>query len=298
MSTGYTIGGDTWYNTYWGKPGGQTFHVPKPVNLHYIKVYAYRPHEKEGTRITIKSANGDHEPFGNTLAVAVILKEDFPPKVEEAWIQKQLSSSINAIPEEYFVILLESMTPWLNKGKWCYDAANATYLGGRRIHSEDGGNTWIQHPNDDHMFYIWGTPPAPPPPPKQPPNKWAPLSISQQTVLGGFIITIITDTPCHLKLYWTLAPPWAHSITRILRGLAVPWYTYWCFVKHRMIDQEEPGDTTTHTFIWLGWEVCQTKYFRFHGTISTGASSSDSPIFHKHYAGWPTTLICFEEWSK
>lgn len=112
---------------------------------------------------------------------------------------------------------------------------------------------------------------------------WFPLVITQATVSGGFNITLTTNRACHLYLYWTDKAPWVHNITRNERGLLVPWDAYWCYVVWTLIDQNEPGDTTTHTYSWLGWEHCQTKYFRFHGTIASNTSPSDSPIFHKHY---------------
>lgn len=118
------------------------------------------------------------------------------------------------------------------------------------------------------------------------PERWYPLSISQEQIAGGFTIVLATDTPCHLWLYWTDKVPWVHRASTIKRGLAIPWDAYWCYVSWTMIDQEEAGDTTTHTYIWTGWEVCQTKYFRFHGTIAGETSPSDSPIFRKHYTAY------------
>lgn len=113
--------------------------------------------------------------------------------------------------------------------------------------------------------------------------RWFPISISQDMIPGGFLIILKTDIPAHLFLFWTDKEPWVHPVSTIERGLAVPWNAYWCFVTWHLIEQEEAGDTTTHTFIWTGWVTCQTKWFRFHGTIASNPSPSDSPIFHKHY---------------
>ncbi|MBA7571995.1 hypothetical protein ES708_13769 [subsurface metagenome] len=114
--------------------------------------------------------------------------------------------------------------------------------------------------------------------------RWFPLSINQELVVGGYTIVLTTDVPCHLWLFWTDKVPWVHRTSTIERGLAVPWHSYWCFVVWHLIAQDEPGDTTTHTFQWPGWVNCQTKYFRFHGDIAGKTSPSDSPIFRKHYA--------------
>jgi len=115
-------------------------------------------------------------------------------------------------------------------------------------------------------------------------NKWLPLAITQEDLSGGFTIVLTTDIACHLYLFWTDKVPWVHRASKLDRGLTIPWDAYWCFVAWTLIDQNEPGDTLTHTYTWLGWQVCQTKYFRFHGTIGGASSPSDSPIFHKHYS--------------
>ena len=130
-------------------------------------------------------------------------------------------------------------------------------------------------------------------------NKWLPLAITQEQVTGGFNIVLTTDVSCHLYLYWTNKAPWVHRTSKLDRGLTVPWDAYWCYVVWTLLDQEEPGDTTTHTYNWTGWENCQTKYFRFHGTIAGNTSPSDSPIFHKHYFYAPPeyTRIHFNTWE-
>jgi len=125
---------------------------------------------------------------------------------------------------------------------------------------------------------------------------WYPVSIAQTELSGGFSIVLTTDVPCHLWLCWTSKVPWVHRVTRLERGLTVPWDSYWCYVVWHVIDQDEPGDTLIHTYTWLGWQVCQTKYFRFHGKICGEVSPSDSPIFWKHYTYVPPPVILQEFW--
>lgn len=125
-----------------------------------------------------------------------------------------------------------------------------------------------------------------------PVDRWFITSITQTHMLGGFKIVVNTDAPCHLHLYWTSHQPWTHRTSTITRGLNVPWDSYWCFVAWQTIDQEEAGDTTDHTFFWLDWAHCNTRYFRFHGTIGGVNSPSDSAIYHKHYQSpWYTEYL-------
>ncbi|MBA7582388.1 hypothetical protein ES708_24316 [subsurface metagenome] len=115
-----------------------------------------------------------------------------------------------------------------------------------------------------------------------PVQRWFAKTIAQEDTPDGFTITITTDIPCHLWLYWTDKTPWTHPKGTIDRGLAVKTDSYWCFVAWHKIEQNEAGDTLIHTFSWPGWEKCQTKYFRFHGEIADEESVSDSPIHKKH----------------
>ena len=115
-----------------------------------------------------------------------------------------------------------------------------------------------------------------------PVERWFPRTLQQEDTLDGFTITLTTNTPCHLWLYWTDHKTWAHQKSMTDRGLVVMDAGYWCFVAWHKIEQDEPGDTTTHTFTWPSWVKCQTRYFRFHGEIAGEDSPSDSPILHKH----------------
>ncbi len=115
-----------------------------------------------------------------------------------------------------------------------------------------------------------------------PVQRWFAKTIIQEDTPDGFNITITTDIPCHLWLYWTDKTPWTHPKGTIDRGLAVKTDSYWCFVAWHKIEQNEAGDTLIHTFSWPGWEKCQTKYFRFHSEIAGEESVSDSPIHKKH----------------
>ena len=121
-------------------------------------------------------------------------------------------------------------------------------------------------------------------------TRWFQKTIAQVDLAGGFEITTTTDVPCHLWLYWTEKEPWVHRSAKVKRGLSIPWAAYWCFVAWHKLEQTEAGDTTTHTFTWLGWVVCETKWFAFHGTIAGVDSPSDAPIFHKHYTYIPPVI--------
>lgn len=114
-------------------------------------------------------------------------------------------------------------------------------------------------------------------------DRWFPLAVTQVVNMDGFTITLTTDVPCHLWLFYTFKEPWVHPIAKTSRGLTAPWWAYWCYVNWIVVEQDEPGDTTIHTFQITGLVTCNRIWFRFHGNIASVSSPSDSSIFEKHY---------------
>ncbi|MBA7701502.1 hypothetical protein ES703_110242 [subsurface metagenome] len=151
-----------------------------------------------------------------------------------------------------------------------------------RLKTYNGGETWEDFPNDDHIFAEFGTPPSPPPPPDPPIPNWTILDIVQTLTATGYKIVVTTNVPCHLYMRWTTIEPQEHIKPVERRGVFLPSDKYFCFDVYKDNQQEEAGDTTTHTFIKEPWPECETRYFYFHGTIAGEASPSTSPIFKKH----------------
>jgi len=98
-------------------------------------------------------------------------------------------------------------------------------------------------------------------------------------------IQVNTNNPCHLTSYYTAIKPVRHKTTRIVRGLPAPWGAYWCFVAWKSVEQQEAGDTWSHTFDIPAWSYCQTNWFTFRGTISGVLSPSNTPIIQHHHPG-------------
>lgn len=68
---------------------------------------------------------------------------------------------------------------------------------------------------------------------------------------------------------------------------------YFCFDVYEDNEQEEAGDTITHTFIKPDWPVCQTRFFYFHGRIDGEPSPSTTAIFKQHHAEPPVPPVEF-----
>ncbi|MBA7536653.1 hypothetical protein ES705_28917 [subsurface metagenome] len=109
------------------------------------------------------------------------------------------------------------------------------------------------------------------------------LTIDHEMWEGGFTVTVTTNVACHLYLRYSDVFPRIHRKSVARRGLVMGWDARYCFVAYQHIEQNEAGDTSTHTFTWPGWSDCETRYFYFWGTIGGWDMVSDTPIFWLHY---------------
>jgi len=101
----------------------------------------------------------------------------------------------------------------------------------------------------------------------------------------GYIFTTITDVPCHLYCRITKEEPRIHKKPTLRRGTWLSDDVRFCFTVYHDNEQEEAGDTLTHTFIKEAWPICETRWFYFHGTIAGVPSVSTTAIFDKHFKG-------------
>jgi len=191
--------------------------------------------------------------------------------------------------DSYYAILVTSSPGLLEVApSWQYDKDDATYPRGLRIFSEDSKETWTTHPNDDHMFAEFGTPPLPKTDPPPPIEHIAPVNIFYTHYPNGLYIVLHTSVPCHLSCYHTDKKPLQHHTSRVVRGLLLPWGSYFCFVAWKQVEQTESGDTLYHTFQIHPWGPLHTKWLTFRGNIANELSPSVGPIFkHWHPGGLP-----------
>lgn len=129
-----------------------------------------------------------------------------------------------------------------------------------------------------------------------PPPRFSVRDIEQIIQKTGYIFIVTSDVPCHLFMRWTLEAPRTHKDPVFKRGAPFSEKIRFCFVEYLDNEQEEAGDTLSHTFIKLDWPVCQTRYFYFWGTVAGAPSPSETPLFSKHFPGVVWGVIFFETW--
>ena len=107
--------------------------------------------------------------------------------------------------------------------------------------------------------------------------------IQTEYIWDGFKITLITDVPSHLYMRWSINPPRIHDKPVYRRGIFMHGDRYFCFTVYQDNEQEEAGDTLSHTFIKHDWPHCSTRYFYFWGEVSGVACQSTTAIFKLHF---------------
>lgn len=111
---------------------------------------------------------------------------------------------------------------------------------------------------------------------------FAVLSVLYNVTGTGVKLTVTTDVACHLWMRWSHTPWDVHLVSEPVRGTSFSTKPYYCIVAYHDNEQEEPGDTLTHTFTKEPWEICETRYFHFWGEIGGLFCPSESCLLKYH----------------
>lgn len=281
MSETYTVGGDTWQRLLNFEISGQTFTPTQNHTLYYVDLdlWLYR---LVGPRVALKQCDATHTPIDPWLSFGdpISLPPFLPPR--QLRVRFLMVPPINLVEgQPYALLVYRFKVSGLEINLLLYDKDDATYPRGHIIFSDNDGNTWTHFPNSDLIFCEFGAPPSPTPVYDAPIENFAPTGLTYIPLSDGIRFCLATSVPCHLTCYWTDVEPRKHRTTRTVRGLDVPWNTYYCFVAWREVEQTEPGDSLYHTFDLIPWPLGEIRYFTFRGEIDDIVSPSVGPIF-KH----------------
>lgn len=126
-------------------------------------------------------------------------------------------------------------------------------------------------------------------------SRFALLTISQVWAHPSVTVTVTSNRAVHVTLMWTDQPVRMHLQELLRRGLRLLGDPYFCFTQWHEIEQEEAGDTITHTFIWNTWVVGETRSFAFKGTVGGELSPSQWGIFKKTCPPIPPPTIFYSD---
>lgn len=111
---------------------------------------------------------------------------------------------------------------------------------------------------------------------------WAALTIDYINSIDGYQVVITSDITVHCFCRYSRMEPQKHVIPKKLRGTFVGSYIDQCFVAFKDLEQDEDGDTLTHTFTFTDWLPCETLWFYFWATKVDSNTKSATPLFKHH----------------
>lgn len=115
------------------------------------------------------------------------------------------------------------------------------------------------------------------------PKRFAITAQSNYSALDNLIVGMYTDIACHLKIRVTDQEPVRDLRWIFRRGLPMKCLPFWTFIGLYHIEQEEPGDTRSHTFIIPNLVFCNWRWFQPWGTVAGKDAVSAGPIFKAHF---------------
>lgn len=285
MSESYTTGLDDWKKLESFIERGQVFTPRETHILEYIDLQMKLAPLWLPEPIYVYKCDNTGQPVGDALTFS-----------RKATIQKEIAlqstrvrfSMLDTLLQagQRYIIVLHFWPLILPFHYWGNDkSGQAYYPRGWRMLRYAGAPTWTPLYDECHIFAEFGTPPLPKPEPEPPIPKFAIPSIAYTHYDVGLHIRIPTSVPCHLTCYYTDQKPLKHHRSRVVRGLEVPWGTYFCFVAWQALEQSEIGDTLYHTFWFPDWLEGQTKWFTFRGEVDLENVPSVGPIFEHTHPG-------------
>ncbi|MBA7543142.1 hypothetical protein ES705_35469 [subsurface metagenome] len=108
----------------------------------------------------------------------------------------------------------------------------------------------------------------------------------------GVQVVAVTNVACHLWLRWSTEKTGKHMDAVVRRGMVTREVPRFCVVSYNDVEQEEEGNTITHTFLVTPWPACQTRWYYLWGTMYGEATPSVSPLFKYHRVAPEFAIAC------
>jgi hypothetical protein len=139
---------------------GQTFTSAAGFTIASAAFKLYKTGNGAGNiTLTLYAADGSHHPTGAALATSAVVNSGaFTTNASGAWVVFTFGTTYAcAAATEYCLVLTAPDGDASNLVQCLYDAAGATYTGGGRLYSSDGGASYTWYSGADMGFRTYGT---------------------------------------------------------------------------------------------------------------------------------------------
>ena len=182
LITGYAVGEDNKVDYGRHKWLAQTFTLPDLYVVWRCRLKQWTIQGERGYEYALRNTDA----FGKPLAIDICTSslsptnESFYPSGK--WRRFDFIAFPNLPAGTYALVARVPTATWTNSYKIRCDATASQYPGGKAWESNDNGNTWVEIPNTDLIFEVWGWEPPPVKDPEPTISNWAPLSLLKPEV--------------------------------------------------------------------------------------------------------------------
>jgi hypothetical protein len=152
----YDTGDDSAAIEYGTEEVAQSITVTSYWDITSIEIKIYRVGSPGTCALTIYATDGNGHPTGASIRSLGIAEAAISTDPAGAWHTITVSGG-QALTAGKYAFRLTGGNDASNYVAWRFDNNDATYAGGDRIHSTDGGTNWVNQSGDDLMFRINGT---------------------------------------------------------------------------------------------------------------------------------------------
>lgn len=273
-------------NVYGIKWEAQTFTPQETHGLSKVVLKGYRGGVVTFTAsVAIRATDDQGRPTGPDLTEAIFDTEIFPAGAPAEWVEIEINGIVLTAGIKYALIIRNPDAGVGNRLSMRSNSVGA-YPRGNLCWSSNSGVDWTSWTGWDFQFETWWAE-APPPPPPLVRQCWGMTNLEQICLNSGWRLIGTTNKLCHLWCRFTTMPIRKHPRSHRVRGLMKEDDVYFCFTGYIGIEQEEAGDTYTHTWTLRDWPYNWDRQFYFLGTIDENPSPSTTGIFTKHFPPVP-----------
>ena len=152
----YTTGDDNQELIYGNNYQAQTFTPSANHDIARVRLKLAREQTTSYTlTVAIQGTDANGNPDGNTLASGTYDTANIGDSA--GWHDIDLTSSASLTAGTQYAIVVSQDGQFADRVYWLYDSGDATYTGGERQESTDGGSTWTKDENSDFMFIEYGS---------------------------------------------------------------------------------------------------------------------------------------------
>jgi len=159
----YTTGDDAAGLVFTGNWSVQTFTTNATLpgtshTINTIRLKLYQLGEAGTLAVGIRATNSSGAPIGLDLSSGTLGGDTITTDAGGIWYDIEVDEITLAANTSYAIVSRGTGANATNTLGWRYNSTGATYSGGNRWSSIDGGVTWVSDAGADYVFEVFGTP--------------------------------------------------------------------------------------------------------------------------------------------